>query len=219
MERRSRSGTPLIGASHPLPLNRMMNRLRALAGVLLLVLLVACERDASGPAAPYTLAPAAAVARGPRPNLVPLRERAPGHRRHTTTLVATAGEAGEATLYFADGSPLATFRLAPHSLRGASLRGLPISAGDSITITLARVPGGRFVVDLEPSGLVFNPAAPAELTFFYRHAALPPGRRRLGIWRREHADELWRPIGGRDAPESGSIPTEIRGFTFDALAH
>ena len=72
--------------------------------------------------------------------------------------------------------------------------GTPILPGDSVLIQVSVVDPTEMLFDLEPTGLKFNPAAPARLKIHYDHAGgdlnddgVADGRRHLD---REHARHL-----------------------------
>ena len=102
--------------------------------------------------------------------------------------------------------------------------------GDSIEIHVAVDEGGRFLVDFQPSGLVFNPDSPAQLEIEYR---LLEGdldndgdidddddeiEQNLQLWRQEAPGELWYPVGTIQFEETDELEGEIDGFTGFAVA-
>lgn len=177
----------------------------------------------SGEGAPVTAPPEASPARvdGSRPTVgfVHRAADAPSFSGEVVGLDAVAGRAGEVTLRFADGSPYATFRVAPETLRGATLRGEPIPAGTVVRISMRAVDPQRFVVDLQPSGILFNPHAPAELEFAFRHAAPERAPGRFSVWRQESPGEPWHRVDPvSEDPQAKTLRAKLYGFTRYALA-
>jgi len=142
---------------------------------------------------------------------------APEFGVETVAIVARAGNATADTLRFANGEPFVALQLDAETMRGATLRGAPVPAGTPVVITMARASRGRFVAEFQPSGLRFNPHAPARLTFFHRHSA-PRRAAALQLWKQERDDALWERVAGpaRLGRESFSAP--IDGFTKYAVA-
>lgn len=108
--------------------------------------------------------------------------------------------------------------------------GRPYVSGDSVLITLTIDDRGRFLLDFEPSGLVFDPAFPAELEVSYRHAN--PDRngdgrvddtdreldRGLCIWRQEQPGDPWVRLTTQRFDESREVEAKLTGFTGFAVA-
>jgi hypothetical protein len=131
-----------------------------------------------------------------------------------------AGEEGEKFLEFE--IPASALLLAPD--------GRPYMSGDSVLITLTIDERGRFLFDFQPSGLVFDPAHPAELEVSYRHAN--PDRngdgrvdetdrefdRGLCIWKQEQPGEPWFRLGTQRFDENREVESKISGFTGFAVA-
>lgn len=108
--------------------------------------------------------------------------------------------------------------------------GIPFAEGDSILITVSVDPGGRFLFDFQPSGLVFNPAEPAELKIRYvlgdddldNDGDVDPDDRALeallSIWQRESvADPFVRLESFKIDDEE--LEADLLGFTGFALAN
>lgn len=194
-----------------------MRSIGRLLPLLLCALVAGCageEPHAATPVAPAYAAAPFEVLPG-----VPFLLRgpgAPGFSDQEARLPAVAGAAGEATLRFADGSPLVTFRVRPESMRGARLQGRPVRPGDTVWITLRSADPARFIVDFQPSGLVFNPNAPAELTFFLRHAAPQGGA--FTLWKQESEGDPWERVGACYDPVTRTACASIGGFTRYAMA-
>ena len=146
-------------------------------------------------------------------------ERAPGapeFRVDVVSIDARAGRATSDTLRFANGEPFAALRLDAETMRNATLHGVPVPSGTGVRITLVRAHRGRFVVELQPSGLRFNPDAPARLTFFHRHSA--PRKAALQLWKQESDDAAWERVPGAGRADAGSFSASIGGFTKYAVA-
>lgn len=195
-----------------------MNRFLRLGAALALLLAgPACDR---APSVTAPLVPEAELSKAQNAlRFVHRDAKAPPFARARASFVAVAGEGNEMTIHFADGSPLATFRVGPESLRDATLGGARLAAGDTVRITLQMADGSRFLVDLQPSGLRFNPEAPAELVFHYRHAAAVRHPDRLTVWRQESEGDPWTRLGGTPSPETLTLSAPIDGFTRFAMSH
>lgn len=104
-------------------------------------------------------------------NTLQIRADAPPLERSDTSFYARKGEDREVALYFTDGgggrgSVYFLLRVYAGSLT-ALPDGTPIAEGDSVLITV-RVPDPtRVLFDVQPTGLEFDPAAPAELLLHY----------------------------------------------------
>lgn len=141
---------------------------------------------------------------------------APEFSANVVSIDARAGHTTADTLRFANGEPYAALELDAETMRNATLHGAPVPRATGVRITLVRAHRGRFVVELQPSGLRFNPDAPARLTFFPRHAA--PRKAALQVWKQESDDAAWERVPGAGRSEAGSIRASIGGFTKYAVA-
>jgi hypothetical protein len=182
--------------------------------VLLLVTSAGCTEETPHPALSGTQASHARAAQSlvfvhRAPHTPPFKDEA-------VSLTARAGEASEAALSFADGSPFARFRLSAESMRGATLSGQRIPEGTAITITLKRVDASRYLIDFQPSGLEFNPAAPAEVEFFYANALLPPGE--VTVFKQERVGDAWVPTRTSDDRPGRVMRASVEDFTIYAMA-
>jgi hypothetical protein len=102
--------------------------------------------------------------------------------------------------------------------------------GDSILITVTLDPGGRFVFDLQPSGLVFDPDEPAELKIRYTLAdqdlngdGVIDERDRefevnLAVWKQEIPGDVWTKLASIEVDDD-ELEAEITSFTGFALAN
>ena len=159
-------------------------------------------------------APASAAARRPAESAFLQRAaHAPEFAAGAVSIEARAGVPSADTLRFSDGEPFVALEIDAATLRGATLHGAPVA---SVTITLARADRGRFVAELQPSGLRFNPRAPARLTFFYRNAAAR--RSPLQLWKQEHDAAPWERVDGADRAGERIFTAAIDGFTKYAVA-
>lgn len=198
-----------------------MRRAILTLGAAALALLGACE-NAPSPITAAPEPPAFARSGTPRAAEIPVLERdsrAPGFREERVEAEFTPGEAGELTLRFRDGSPYATFRVHEQSLVGARVKGERLRRKDPVRISMARVDDERFMVEFEPAGLVFNPAAPAELSFHYRHSARRSHHREITIWKQESDGTPWLYVPASDNVMDQTLAsTKIEGFTKYAVA-
>ncbi|HET6230716.1 MAG TPA: hypothetical protein VFE05_11655 [Longimicrobiaceae bacterium] len=197
-----------------------MKRISPLAATLLLAVMAgACGGDRSASlTSPQAAAYDARPGHSPLPRVV---HRAPGAPRFGTdsaSFDAVAGRPGVVVIGFADGTPLAAFVAGPDALRGATLGGRPVRNGEKVRITMRRVDGDRFAVAMEPSGLVFNPAAQPRITFSYRWADPPPYHETLRVWSQD-AGEPWRALEGADDSWLRTVSAPVPGFTQFAVGY
>lgn len=122
------------------------------------------------------------------------------------------------------------FRVRPEALL-AYPDGRPFANGDEVQITLRIIDLNRLIVEFQPSGLRFNPARPAELTFKYNHT--DPDRdgdgdvdsndasveTLLAIWRQEAPGQPWTKLLSKVEFEIDEIEADITGFTGYAFAY
>lgn len=108
--------------------------------------------------------------------------------------------------------------------------GTRFADGDSILITVIVSPDGRFLFELQPSGLVFNPDHPARLKVTYRRVEDDLDGdgdvddddleldSRLQVWKRELPGTPWRPIGTVRVEDFDEIEGVITSFTGFCIA-
>ena len=109
--------------------------------------------------------------------------------------------------------------------------GTPINDGDHVTITMTWVGGDSIMVELEPTGLVFNPAKPAELKIEYGEASDDLNHdgtvdqedddieQELGMWRQEHPGDDFVLIGSVKVEDANEIEAKLNGFSRYAIAY
>jgi hypothetical protein len=108
--------------------------------------------------------------------------------------------------------------------------GSAFAEGDSILITVSLDPSGRFLFDFQPSGLVFDPAEPAELEIRYvlgdddldndgdvddADAAIEA---QLAIWQRENPGDPFVRLSSAKI-DAEKLKADVTGFTGFALAN
>jgi hypothetical protein len=194
-----------------------MNRISAALAGLSLLLVAACA-DVAPTTAPMDLDPMLSRDGGGTRQLSYAHRapHAPPFLGEVVTLEARSGVASSATLYFADGTPFATFSVAAESMTGAALRGTPIGADETVTISIRRVDASRYILDMQPSGLVFNPSAPATVEFFYEHAILPRGA--MGVFKQEANGESWGSVHAENHSDRRVMRGRVEDFTRYAMA-
>lgn len=110
--------------------------------------------------------------------------------------------------------------------------GTPFQAGDSVLITLAWVGNDSILVHLEPTGLVFNPAQPAELKILYNHtdgdfdedgdsgdSNDDSIENQIDIWRQPTLVDDYTRVGTAKFEDNDEIEAELNGFSRYALAY
>jgi hypothetical protein len=148
---------------------------------------------------------------------------------------AKKGEDRELRIFFQDdvGGPGEEFlRLrvdAPTLL--ARPDGTPFAVGDSVLITVRVVDPSRIMFDMEPSGLTFDPARPAQLKIEYAHADHDFNedgsinafdteiKSRLALWRQELVTDPFVRLGSINVEDIEEISADILGFTRYAIAY
>jgi hypothetical protein len=130
----------------------------------------------------------------------------------------------------AEGEEFFRLRVRPGSLQ-ARPDGTPIAQGDSVLITVHVVDPAKILFELEPAGLTFNAAEPAELKIHYNHAdhdfnddgtvdlSDEQIKSRLAIWKQESLNDPFVKIGSVNVEASEEINADILGFTRYAIAY
>jgi hypothetical protein len=148
---------------------------------------------------------------------------------------AVKGEDRELRIYFQGPSGTQDEEFLRLRVRRESLRsrpdGTPIAEGDSVLIRVRIVDPTRILFEMEPSGLTFNSAEPAELKIHYNHAdhdfnedgsvdAFDVSlKSRLAIWRQEAVDDSFQRLGSVNVEDLEEINADILGFTRYAIAY
>lgn len=148
---------------------------------------------------------------------------------------AVRGEDREVRIYFQDGGggqgeEYLRLRVDAGSLL-ALPDGTPIATGDSVLIRVSVADPTQMLFQLEPSGLVFSPAAPARLTIHYDHAGgdinddgVADGEdaaleSTLAIWRQEKIGDPFVRLSSVLSLELDEAEAELTGFSRYALAY
>jgi hypothetical protein len=109
--------------------------------------------------------------------------------------------------------------------------GTPFAVGDSVLITVRIVDPSKILFELEPSGLSFDPAEPAELKIHYNHADHDFNedgvvnafdatiKTKLAIWRQELLTDPFIRLGSVNVEDLEEINADILGFTRYAIAY
>ncbi len=160
---------------------------------------------------------------------------APPLERTDTAFYAKQGEDREVAIYFTDGAGgrgTIFFRL---RVFGNSLLarpdGTPIAAGDSVLITARVVDPARVLIDLQPTGLQFDPSAPPELLLHYDEvdhdfdgdgdldAADAAIETRLTIWRQEEPGQVFLRLPSTVNPLLDGVATSLSRFSRYAISY
>ncbi len=142
-----------------------------------------------------------------------------------TSFVAVQGQAVDFVERFqGQGDPVLEFKLSPSSLL-AYPNGAPIAPGDTVRITISKDPQGRILFYFSPSGLTFNPLAPANLTVWYVHdnpdvngdgvvnATDALLASEFGLFEQELLTDPWLSIPSLNLTGSQTVTAAILGFT------
>jgi hypothetical protein len=153
----------------------------------------------------------------------------------TVSFYAKRGENSEGSLSFQDasggeGEEYVRLRIDANTLL-ARPDNSPILPGDSVLITLSVVNPTEMLFDLQPTGLKFNPADPAELKIHYDHAGGDLNddgvsdtrddtiERTLAIWRQETLTDPFVRLTSVLTIETDEANAELTGFSRYALAY
>jgi len=109
--------------------------------------------------------------------------------------------------------------------------GTPFQPGDSVLITLAWVGNDSILVHLEPTGLLFDPAHPAELKIEYAETGGDLDddgdvdgdddsiEQRIDIWRQPTLVDDYTRVGTAKFEDTDEIEAKLNGFSRYALAY
>jgi hypothetical protein len=109
--------------------------------------------------------------------------------------------------------------------------GTPLNDGDVVSITMTWVGGDSIMVQLEPTGLKFNPAKPAELKIEYGEASDDLDHngtvdseddaieQELGLWRQATLADPFELIGSIKLEDTNEFEAELNGFSRYAIAY
>lgn len=155
---------------------------------------------------------------------VPRSSTAPPLETRDTSFWAVKGQDSELEIRYAgQGEPGTGRRFLEFTLEQETLWRYPdgtlFQDGDSIEI-FVRVDSELFLVDMEPSGLRFNPDEPAVLEFEYEQADddFLVRESEFEAWRQELLGEPWMMIGSVKVEDFDEIEIYLLGFTRYAMA-
>ena len=148
---------------------------------------------------------------------------------------AVKGDDRELRIYFQDpggsqGEEFLRLRVRQESLRSRP-DGTPFAAGDSVLVTIRIVDPAHILFEMEPSGLTFNPAEPAELKIHYSHgdhdfnedgvvnAFDVQLKNKLAIWRQETVGGSFERLGSVNVEDLEEINADLLGFSRYAIAY
>jgi hypothetical protein len=189
--------------------------------------LAACS-DSTDPTPPIMRDPAAL-------SILQLAQNAPPLWNSQASFYAVRGDDREARLFFQDdlgGQGEEYLRLKiPDAALLTRPDGTPFAVGDSILITVTVVDVQQILFELEPSGLRFDPAKPAELDIEYQEAGDDYDQdgdvdaeddaieTELAIWRQEAVGGVFERLGSVKFEDLKEIDVELTGFTRYAIAY
>ena len=198
----------------------------SLAALVLLGALAGCGDDPSGPR----------VKTDADLNVVQQAPTAPALTVTTRTLLVTRGEDAELRLYYrgrlgtADSTEFLRLRFDDETLL-ARPDGTPILVGQSVLVTVTVPDPTKFLVNLEPTGLRFNPNRPAELKWKLNereHDLDDDGDidatdaslfTTLAVWRQETAGQPWSRLASKIEVELDEIDVDLVGFSNYIVAY
>ncbi|MGH7512431.1 MAG: hypothetical protein ACREOQ_05835 [Gemmatimonadales bacterium] len=168
-------------------------------------------------------------------NVVRVAPSSPPLLNATVSFYAKRGEDREVQIFFQDasggqGDEYVHLQVDAGSLL-ATADGSPILPGDSVLIQVSVVDPAEMLFDLEPTGLKFNPVAPARLTVHYDHAGgdlnhdgVSDGRdgsieRTLSIWREERQTDPFVRLSSVLTIDTHAVEAELTGLSRYAIAY
>jgi hypothetical protein len=113
----------------------------------------------------------------------------------------------------------------------ADPNGVPFQTGDSVFISLKWVGGDTIMVQLDPTGLEFDPGHPAELKVEYGEAgddlnedgavtaADTTIEHEIGIWRQAQPGDDFVKLGSTKLEDIDEIEVKLNGFSRYAIAY
>ena len=168
-------------------------------------------------------------------NIVGLPDNAPPLYNPEASFYAVKGRDAEARIFFQDdqggpGEEYLRLRVDAPTLQ-ARPDGTPIAEGDSVLITIRVVDPAQMLFEMEPSGLTFSAADPAELKIRYAeaHGDLNDDghvdetdddiESVMGIWRQETLTDPFVRVGTAVVKDLEEAEAELTGFSRYALAY
>lgn len=158
-------------------------------------------------------------------NILRLLPTAPPLLANSTTFTACKGQGAEGRLVFNDGSGGEGEEFARLTLDGASLLARPdgtlFAQGDCVQITMTLDDPTQILVRLEPTGLRFDPAHPAQLKLEYGEAEGVDStiEAQISIWRQETPADPFVRIGSAVIENLKEVDASLFGFSRYALAY
>lgn len=156
--------------------------------------------------------------------IITLLSSAPPLVANTVSLEACQGQGAEGRLFF-QGAGGEGEEFARLTLDGESLRlkpdGTPFAPGECVTISMTVPDPTRLLVQLEPTGLRFDPTHPAKLRLDYGEAEGVDSdiESRMAIWRQESTGDPFVRIGTAVFKDSREVEASLFGFSRYALAY
>ena len=196
---------------------------------LFLAAVVGCTDATSPSTPPVTTTPNSQL------HIVAQDTTAPVLLSDSVSFYAVAGQGRQVRMYYQGAAPGDTGEtLLEFEVPGDGLLKKPDGGaflpGDSILITISVATPGRFEFTFGPTGLQFNPAAPARLKIEYGRCdhdfnddgLVDPAdstvQAMLDVWRRESGDTLWTKLGGVNLDGDNEVSVNVLHFTEYALA-
>ena len=171
-------------------------------------------------------------------NFVLLAQNAPTLCADSIGFWAYQGQSADTALVFPEiGSSCAgsTEDFVRLKLDAASLLRYPdgtlFQPGDSVFISLKWIGSDSILFKLDPSGLVFDPAHPAELKIEYTEAGPDLNhdgeidhqdtvvQRQIDIWRQPTLADRYSPVGTAKIEDANEVDARLNGFSRFALAY
>ncbi len=169
------------------------------------------------------------------PTIVGVPPSAPALWQSTVSFYAKRGEDREGSLYFQGAAGGLGDRFARLRIGAASLLarpdGTPIALGDSVLITMRAVSASQLLIELDPSGLKFDPADPAilEMSYAVTNGDLDGDGQvsvadtviagELAIWRQEVVGAPFVRLPSTRLLDLEEVTAELGGFSRYALAY
>lgn len=201
-------------------------RLRAAGAAIALLLLAACGSDGTGPVVKQTA----------DLNIVLQAPTAPTLTSLTRSVWVKKGVQGELRLYYrslASGADSTEFLRLSFDQRSLLRRpdGSAIATGDSVLVTVVVPDPTKFLVDLQPTGLKFDPDRPVEMRWKLANRDRDLNDdgltndtdlslfTTLAIWRQESVGQPWVRLGSTLETEIDEISVDLSGFSNYVVAY
>ncbi len=201
--------------------------------IAILLVLAGC-RDAAAPLGERNAAgPRFSTTASTAPHILQQSPTAPRLEAYRVSVWAKRGTQASLIVNYrpapgqSQGDPFLRFRIPPNGLV-AGAGGVPLNRGDSVLIT-ATIDSVSFLVDFQPSGVLFSKSSPAQVAVWYQDANLDLNGdgvvdaadaallQQLGIWSTSTTDD-WQPLSSKNDRTQQYVISDVYHFSGYAVA-